>query len=236
MELFFGLSITLNCMAMLYYNNEAFVDHKGSPFAQQLQTILVVVHILMIICIFAVFVSTLIEIRFRKASVNTISTSVSKSVLQLQARLLQNRERFLHEVGIGLSPGSDGGSATEPAPTLIPTAEKEASSASTTRDAFIAAAKNALNGSPHPISASCIEALYYVLKMVQEDDDPLELIMTPEARVAISSAQGLSHQLVICPTRYPARIPAASCSLAYPLGCTRPLPVVSRTCAFVLPE
>jgi hypothetical protein len=166
---------------------------------------LVVVHILMIICIFAVFVSTLIEIRFRKASVTTISTSVSKSVLQLQARLLQNRERFLHEVGIGLTPGSNGGSATEPAPTLIPTAEKEASSASTTRDAFITAANNALNGSPHPISASCVEALYYVLKMIQDDDDPLELIMTPESRVAISSAHGLSHQLVICPTRYPAR-------------------------------
>jgi hypothetical protein len=190
-------------MAMVYLNNKEFVGpaDPGSPFAQQLQAILVVVHILMFIGIFAVFVATMIQIQFREVSVRAISTSVTKSVLQLQVRLLEHRVLFLRELGISLSPGSDGASASGPAPNLTPTAADDAASGSATQDVFVAAAKIALNGCPHPVSAPCIEALFYVLKMVQEDDDPLEMVMTPEMRDAISSTRGLSHQLVICPAR-----------------------------------
>ena len=110
-----SLSISLNCMAMLYMNNENFVSKAG---ARSLQTILTVVHILIFIGIAGVFFATLVDMKFRRLSISVISNSVAASAVRLQRSMVLHREVVLEALMLTADSETRVGVKTAP-PVLI---------------------------------------------------------------------------------------------------------------------
>ena len=110
-----SLSISLNCMAMLYMNNEYFVSKAG---ARSLQTILTVVHVLIFIGIAGVFFATLVDMKLRRLSISVISNSVAASAVRVQRSMVLHREVVLEALMLAADSETRVGVKTAP-PVLL---------------------------------------------------------------------------------------------------------------------
>ena len=164
------VSITLNCLATLYFNDKAFVQTRG---VQHLDAILVVVHIICILSIFVVFSWTSIENHFRRLSISAISNRVSQAIITLQQDVLANGAEFAR---------------------MLDNGDKHLETDVTTFNEFKIATQRSLANQP---SDNLLEATFFILKLVEADDDPHEEdILSPQMREQLASDTGVRTDYV----------------------------------------
>jgi hypothetical protein len=203
------LSITLNCLATLYFNDKTFIATSG---AQKLDGIIVAVHIFAIIAIFVVFTWTSIENHFKTLSVVAISKRVGNAVIKLQKAVIERRDEVLSRLEKQIEARSDKHSDS-------PVEEQEV-----TFEQFKIAIQSTLIDDNAP-SETILEATFFILKLAQADDDPNDLVMSPEMREALATNLAVKKKLVpsrSCPPSAPHSrpvpgpvpvLPAISCPL-----------------------
>jgi hypothetical protein len=175
-------SITVNCVALLYFSNQDFASptefSAEQTGASDLDSILVFVNALNIFLICAVFAVTIIEVRFKAWSIKKLCESVSQTAVNLQKSIFENRCALYD--ALEMSDVSD-----------------QSDSKEVVLEDFLAAVQHCRSHTQAPPSRGAIKALFFILKLVQGDDQPRSLWMSPEMRKDLSSAtKGVNKRLV----------------------------------------
>ncbi len=101
-ELFCCFSISINCVALLYYNSDEFSNPKEFSLepdgASRLDSVLVAVNAITIAGIAALFAFTYIEARFKQYSARTVSRNIAASVVDLQTQLRAVADEFMERL------------------------------------------------------------------------------------------------------------------------------------------
>jgi hypothetical protein len=176
------LSISFNCVALLYYNNADFA--KPNEFsaeqdgAVRLDQILTAVNAINMALIVALFALTYIEVKFKKWSIKTLSRAIAHLAVRVQKGISENRDAFFKTLHISSS-------------------ENEHDSEHVKLDAFVAAAMTCYDGTDTAPSKEAVQSLFYILKLVQGDENPHSLWMSQEMRKFLASSdRGVRKSLV----------------------------------------
>jgi len=171
LEFFCCFSITFNCVALLYYNDADFAtpgefstEPKGNS---RLDSILVFVNAVNIAAIVGLFVLTYIELKFKKWSVQKLSISISHLAVRVQKGVIEHRDGFFKALHMS-SPGND--------------------SEEVKFDEFASAVAKSHDGTSSAPTKDALAALFYILKLVQGDDNPHSLHLSPSMRKSLASA------------------------------------------------
>jgi hypothetical protein len=181
LDFFCCFSITFNCVALLYYNDANFAnppkDFSTEPTGNiSLDAILVFVNALNIAAIAGLFVLTYIELRFKKWSVQKLSTSISHLAVRVQKGVIEHRDGFFEALHMS-SPDND--------------------SEEVKFDEFASAVAKSHDGTSSAPTKDALQALFYILKLVQGDDNPHSLYLNPSMRKNLASADtGVKKGLV----------------------------------------
>jgi hypothetical protein len=185
LEFFCCFSITINCVSLLYYNNHDFASPTELSIEQggasDLDSILIFVNALNIALIAGLFVVTYIELKFKVWSIKKLSKSVTLAVVRVHESVIRNRCALY--TALAISHVSD---QTDSEEVLL--------------EEFLAATQQCHLGTDAPPSRDAIKVLFFILKLVQGDDNPHALWMSPQMRKDLSSAEkGVTKGLVrIC--------------------------------------
>ena len=198
-EFFCCFSITFNCVALLYYNDAEFAtpgefstEPKGND---RLDAILVFVNAINIAAIVGLFALTYIELKFKKWSVQKLSRSISHLAVRVQKGIIEHRDGFFKALHMS-SPGND--------------------SEEVKFDEFASAVAKSHDGTSAAPTKDALNALFYILKLVQGDDNPHSLHLSPSMRKSLASADtGVRKGLVRSHGLVRGSVPTCRCD---PLG------------------
>ena len=177
------LSILLNCVAMLYFNNDWFINGKNRPEpngAVNLDNVLGVLNGITVLLILSVFVVTIIEARFKASSARKLSSAVARMVVEVQQELSTSRDEFCILLG-------------ETDEKLQPLDAQTVADEVSFKQ-FQQAAERCIHGKTcHVI----LEAVFFVLKLINADDNVHSAFITShQVREEVASARGVPRQLV----------------------------------------
>ena len=180
LDFFCCFSITFNCVAVVYYNNAAFADpnvfYHEAQGAERLDSILVAVNAINIALIAGLFVLTLIETKFRDTSVRKLSRTIAHLAVRVQRGIIENRDGFFKALNMG---------------TAIDDADEIAF-----EDFAKAAAVCHADSSSAP-SREALHSLFYILKLVQGDENHHSMFLSPAMRKTLAAANtGVRKSLV----------------------------------------
>ena len=177
------LSILLNCVAMLYFNNDWFINGKNRPEpngAVNLDNVLGVINGITVLLILSVFVVTIIEARFKASSARKLSSAVARMVVEVQQELSTSRDEFCILLG-------------ETDEKLQPLDAQTVADEVSFKQ-FKQAAERCMHGKTCPV---ILEAVFFVLKLINADDDVHSAFITSrQVREEVASARGVPRQLV----------------------------------------
>jgi hypothetical protein len=177
LDFFCCFSITFNCVAVVYYNNAAFADStEFDQGAERLDAILVAVNAFNIALITGVFVLTCIETKFRGTSVRKLSETIAHLAVRVQRGIIENRDGFFKALNMG---------------TAIDDADEIEF-----EDFAKAAAVCHADSSSAP-SREALHALFYILKLVQGDENHRSMFLSLAMRKTLAAANtGVRKSLV----------------------------------------
>jgi hypothetical protein len=180
------LSILLNCVAMLYFNNDWFVHGNNHDLngAGRLDNVLSTINGITILLILGVFVLTVVETRLKASSVTKLSNAVARLVIEVQHELGENRDDFLTHLG----------ETDEKLQPLEWLSKAQAVADEVSFKQFKQAAERCIQGTTSHV---ILEAVFFVLKLINADDDIHSRVITSQQiREDIASKRGVPRQLV----------------------------------------
>jgi hypothetical protein len=168
LDCFCCVVIMLHLIASLYFNNPEFILTEE---AEKLDLLLFSIDVIAIIAILALFVVVLAEGFFKRNSIHIMTSAISRTVIQLQVELRARQDEFLKAVDAGMESSGLGDQMVH-------------------FDVFHQAAEQCLMSAGIAPRAWTIQAVFFVLKLIHDDDDEHSLYMSPELRKELASVEG----------------------------------------------
>jgi hypothetical protein len=204
------LSITMHCIAVLYYNNMDFVNNKDKVSLEGglvLDGLLVAADIICFALTGLLFAKTFTENTFRNMSCKFLTNNIVQTLLQLQQELVKERDTFdqlLHRNNVVMTPvsKSQSQSGESNAATVV---EGTVTDANVVTNSIPFASSQAMVDEPratpipgevtregfiaaasqalgHQVGRPSLEALFFTLRLIQVDDDEHALEMSDVTR------------------------------------------------------